>query len=128
LKVLADNFPPGFNAHFNKRLLQYTTNENTNEVDLSFADGTVANADIIIGADGVNSATRASMYRELSKDAELNGKDKSAMSHFIHPTWTGTYAYRTLVNTSKLSAIAPDHRALTSPLMVSDTIIFLNYY
>ncbi|KLO12216.1 FAD/NAD-binding domain-containing protein [Schizopora paradoxa] len=117
-KILVDKLPEGFRSHFSKRLVHYTENDR-NIVTMTFADGTTAEADILIGADGVKSFTREKMYRDLAKAAEKNGDIAKAkqLEDFILPSWTGTYAYRSLVETEKLLKAQPGHQAATTPLM-----------
>ena len=118
LKVLTDNLPPStmFHPHFNKRLVSYTAKNNS--VVLHFADGTSAEADMLVGADGIKSATRVTMYKSL---AEKTGDER--LKGFLNATWSGTYVYRTLIETDKLLKEVPGHRAATLPMMV---YFFLN--
>lgn len=119
-KILVDSLPEGFRSHFSKRLVDYSE-DGRNIVTMTFADGTTAEADILIGADGVKSLTREKMYRDLAKAAEQSGDSPKAkqLEDFILPSWTGTYAYRSLVETEKLMKARPGHQAASTPLMVS---------
>lgn len=65
-----------------KRLVSIEDNYLTDEpVVITFADGTTATADAVIGADGIHSFTREYMM----------GKEEAK------PTFSGSVAYRTLV-------------------------------
>ncbi|KLO11287.1 FAD/NAD-binding domain-containing protein [Schizopora paradoxa] len=111
LKVLTDNLSEDIGTHFEKRLVSYVQ-DGSGIVTVSFADGTTAEADILVGADGLKSVTREVFYEHLANDAK--GRDESEAQHlqkFIQPTWTGMYAYRTLVDSEKLLKIAPDNQA-----------------
>lgn len=77
-----------------------------------FADGSEAQADVLVGADGVHSMTRATMFKNLV----ASQGDK--YTPFISPVWSGTLAYRGSVSLTKFKAAYPDHRALTLPLLV----------
>ncbi|MGV8919741.1 MAG: FAD-dependent monooxygenase [Pseudomonas sp.] len=75
-------------VHFNKRL---TTLEETGDgVRLSFSDGTTAEADIVIGADGINSRIRE----------ELLGQEK--------PLYSGWVAHRALIRSDVLTQYKMD--------------------
>jgi 6-hydroxynicotinate 3-monooxygenase len=50
-------------VHFNKRL--ETLEETDNQVRLTFSDGEVTDADIVIGADGINSKIREELLGAL---------------------------------------------------------------
>lgn len=101
-----------------KRLLEYRTETDTAEpIELVFDDGSTGRADIVIGADGVHSTTRAKMYRLLqSPNQESGSYDK-----FIDPIWSGTYAYRAQVDLVKFKEKYPDHQALDNPRIVRTT-------
>lgn len=128
LKVLTDNLPPPpmFKAHFRKRLVTYSQPETGGAVSLHFSDGTSTCADLLIGADGIKSATRASMYASMSKREE-NKERAQCLSSFIEASWSGTYAYRALVETQKLINKFPHHQAARSLMMVRHFVLeFLN--
>ncbi|THH03798.1 hypothetical protein EW145_g5997 [Phellinidium pouzarii] len=118
LKVLTDNLPPfqAFQAHFSKRLVSYE--QGSDSVMLQFSDGTSAEADVLVGADGVKSATRATMYRGLAKSAEEYDRNKAGnLRKFVQASWTGTYAYRALIETESLLRDNPGHQAATTPMI-----------
>lgn len=99
-------------THFSKRLLHYEQNEKG--VNMHFQDGSSASADLLIGSDGVGSATRKTMYKQLSE--RMRGTDSEtadALLGFMLPSWTGSYAYRFLIDAEKIKATHPDHIALT---------------
>lgn len=96
-----------------RRLVSYTVESET--VNLTFADGSMATADIFVGADGVHSVTRATMYHELAVQHPTEGYEK-----FIEPIWSGTHAYRCTVDLSKFKELYPDHQAISYPKIVRD--------
>ncbi len=116
LDILVDNLPPNVRTHFLKRLSTYSE-DTSGAVQLVFADGSCAEADILVGADGINSATRRSMYLSLAKEADE--KDARLLASYAEARWTGTYAYRTIVDTDALLKIAPGHRLVSTPVIVS---------
>ena len=111
LKVLMDNLPPPsvFHAHFNKRLTSYSSNSNS--VILHFTDDTSFESDILVGADGIKSATRAKMYTLLADRAKEEDRE-TQLKRFVQAEWSGTYGYRALVETNKLLEAVPGHQAV----------------
>ena len=146
LNVLMNNLPSSsqFQAHFSKRLVSYThvqtqfqsehdgypdsrisdanlsSSSETNQVTLCFSDGTTANADILVGADGIKSATRATMYSRLAESLSKQGKENADdVRQHASSTWSGTYAFRSLVDVQALLKAAPGHQAASTPTIVS---------
>ncbi|KAI0261374.1 hypothetical protein BC834DRAFT_1008528, partial [Gloeopeniophorella convolvens] len=76
---------------------------------LSFADGSTAHADVLVGADGVRSAVRAGMYAETGRLV----RERRVACEAATPKWTGTIACRSLVSIPKLAALRKDHPACT---------------
>ncbi|THG99501.1 hypothetical protein EW145_g7256 [Phellinidium pouzarii] len=118
LKVLTDNLPPSqaFQAHFSKRLISYE--QGPDSVTLLFSDGASTQADVLVGADGIKSATRMTMYKKLTTSAEEHGMDKAGdLRKFVQASWTGMYAYRALIKTESLLRENPGHQAASTPLI-----------
>ncbi|OCB85076.1 FAD/NAD-binding domain-containing protein [Sanghuangporus baumii] len=113
LKVLVEALPPPsmFHAHFNKRMVSYTAKSDS--VLLHFADGTSGEADMLVGADGIKSATRATMYSALADKVQAGEDEKNKLRGFVNASWAGLYAYRALIPTEKLLAAVPGHQAAT---------------
>ena len=122
LKVLTDNLPPPsmFHAHFNRRLVSYATTANS--AILHFEDGSAAEADMLVSADGIKSATRATMYSALAASETDRERKRSLMCH-IQPSWSGTYAYRALVEAKALLEAFPEHQAAVNPMIVRIQIL-----
>jgi salicylate hydroxylase len=57
----------------------------TSPIRLEFADGTTATTDVLIGADGIRSAVRKTMFEEASRD---NGDDEADLEQYIDATFT----------------------------------------
>lgn len=74
---------PEGTAQFGKQLVEYNDDASKGKVMLGFSDGTEAEADVLIGCDGIHSTTRK----------VLLGSDHPAAK----PRYTHTVAYRTLV-------------------------------
>lgn len=79
-------------------------------VRLTFADGTRAACDVLVGADGVRSAVRAGM---------LAGDER----HKADAVWSGTASYRATVSADALRRRWPGHRVLSGPYIVSRPIL-----
>lgn len=77
--------------HFNKRLVD--VDDSGEKVNLSFADGTTSQVDLVIGADGVNSCIREKL---LGQEA---------------PTYSGWVAHRAIISAEKLKAYDLDFEA-----------------
>jgi len=118
LRVLTDNLPPDtqFHSHFSKRLASYEQDSGT--VSMRFADGTTACADVLVGADGVRSATRSTMYAGFAKAMEKNGLKKAEqLITLARASWTGTFGYRALVETKTLLSEYPGHQSASNPMI-----------
>lgn len=127
--VLLRNLPPSVTVHTNKRLNSCCPT--ANNICLSFQDGTFYDADLVVGADGLQSRVRRSLLVELAVRAHLvpgippslhtptrfpDLKNSFAEGnklpfHPADPVWTGRVAYRSLIDRQKLlDAGWKDHR------------------
>ncbi|KAI1321060.1 hypothetical protein EDD11_008641 [Mortierella claussenii] len=68
---------PEERIHLSKRVL--STKQNEYGVQLHFSDGSVAEGDILVGADGAYSAVRQSLYKQIKKEGNLPCSDDSAL-------------------------------------------------
>ncbi|OJA17894.1 hypothetical protein AZE42_08682 [Rhizopogon vesiculosus] len=127
--VLLSHLPSTCTIHNAKRLKSYTqpTDCSRNSpIALTFTDGSTAMCDILIGADGIKSAVRTCMLRELAESVEPG--EKEFILSCIKPVWSGVTAYRALVPAEKLRACYPDHRALREHIQyMGRDIYFLTY-
>ena len=117
--ALLQNMPRSTRIHCSKRLRSYNQRP-TGPVELYFEDGTTATCDVLIGADGLKSAVRRSMYSEKARIAQSEKKMKEAAEceASIEPVWSGTNAYRALIPAERLNARYPGHRVFTQPTQV----------
>ncbi len=123
LKVLTDSLSKDVGTHFMKQLVGYVQNT-SGVITMSFADGTTAEADIVVGADGLKSVTREVMYRNFADAAKGHDEIKAQnFESFIQPTWSGMYAYRALIDSEKLHKIAPGHQSISKAILVSNRIV-----
>ncbi|KAF8883524.1 FAD/NAD(P)-binding domain-containing protein [Infundibulicybe gibba] len=111
LELLQARLSNKSHIHTLKRLVKYEV-EPSGSIELLFADGTRASCDVLIGADGVHSPTRASLYGALAIGA---APDTADYQKYIEPIWSGTYAYRCSVQLDKFKELYPDHQALSKP-------------
>ncbi|KAG2130017.1 hypothetical protein BD769DRAFT_1666951 [Suillus cothurnatus] len=95
-------------VHFNKRLTGYDT-QSPGSLVLHFADNSTATTDVLVGADGIHSAVRKTLFETLIGPGIV---DPSKTRHYSDPSWTGTLVYRTIVPVEKLSEMYPNNVAL----------------
>ncbi|KZT63440.1 FAD/NAD(P)-binding domain-containing protein [Daedalea quercina L-15889] len=108
--VLSAHLPldPSCAAHFNKRFVSYATSPADPEsIILTFADGTNATCDLLVGCDGIKSAVRGTLFRP--------------QSNLTNPVWSGSVAYRSLVPRETLLNVNPEHQSLEHVVLVSYT-------
>ncbi|KAI9070227.1 FAD/NAD(P)-binding domain-containing protein [Trametes sanguinea] len=125
--VLVKNLPETCSIHTSKRLTHYTETLKTEGeragatvYTLHFADGTTSETDVLIGADGIKSKTRASMY-DLAHSRECwkgVAKEECERCKRATPKWTGTVGYRYLIPSERMREVNPEHTSLQikSPL------------
>lgn len=99
LDILVKLIPEGV-AQFGKRVDQIE--KKGEKMQLTFHDGTTANADAVIGCDGVKSRTRQILLGE-SHEA-------------VTPTFSGKYAYRGLIPMEKAAEALGDELARNSQM------------
>ncbi|KAJ7438743.1 hypothetical protein FB451DRAFT_1378122 [Mycena latifolia] len=104
LEILQSKLSADCKIQTSKRLQKYHITED-GVVHLSFSDGSIATADVLVGADGVHSSARESMFNSLGHGYE----------QYIPPVFTGTVAYRGGVPKAKLAVAFPSHKALGHP-------------
>ena len=107
-------------THFSKRLTSYE--EDATGVTLRFQDGSSTHADILVGADGIGSPTRKTMYTNLAERIKASDAQRAEfyLSHTL-PIWTGIYVYRFLVDADKIKAVKSTHLSLTEGTAVCST-------
>ncbi|KAF9239488.1 hypothetical protein BU15DRAFT_61992 [Melanogaster broomeanus] len=112
INTLLQHLPPSCNVQTSKRLEFYDVSTETGRTTLHFSDGSTAVTDVLIGADGIHSATRKTMYRQLASLSQDDGSRKKLMD-CIDPVWTGSLVYRNLIPTVELLKAYPDVEAPT---------------
>ena len=99
-------------CHLNHRLVSYR--ESKEGIELEFKNGETTSCDILVGADGINSMVRKVF---LAGKCGLDSSSEEALMNAA-PVWTGTAAYRGLVDSEVIKREFPNHRVLTTPVMV----------
>jgi salicylate hydroxylase len=103
--------------HLSHKLIDYQITSHSSAGDprpitLFFADKSNKTCDMLVGADGIKSTVRQLFL------SRLPNPEKYEM--FLDPVWSGTVAYRGLVDKAELKKVFPGHRALDHPgIMVS---------
>ncbi|KAF8920765.1 FAD/NAD-P-binding domain-containing protein [Mucidula mucida] len=116
--ALLKELPSRTKTFTSKRLVSYTEPSNQSEpIELHFQDGTTATCDILIGADGIKSAVRATMYTAAAEQAEKEGRSAEAtkLRSHIKARFSGVEVFRTVIPADKLREFAPNHHAFQSP-------------
>ncbi|RPD62093.1 FAD/NAD(P)-binding domain-containing protein [Lentinus tigrinus ALCF2SS1-7] len=102
-KILIEQVQSTHTIHLRKRLASYAQSKD-GPIELRFQDGTTATCDLLLAADGVRSAVRASMYSQLADAASTSGKaDEAAeLRTYVEPVFSGTIIYRTIIRLDDL--------------------------
>ncbi|KAL5523166.1 hypothetical protein ACEPAF_1433 [Sanghuangporus sanghuang] len=113
-------------SHFSKRLIGYALpfdsedQEASSRITLKFKDGSEAYCDVLIGADGIHSATRHAMLELVVQELEKKGSEADKLLSQtlrspgkLDPIWTGSIAYRALIPREHLEVLNPSHRAFS---------------
>ncbi|KAL0577547.1 hypothetical protein V5O48_004445 [Marasmius crinis-equi] len=104
---------------FSKCLVFYSRDKRTGRIVLYFRDGSTDTCDVLVGADGLKSPTRACLYRELVDRARASGSCPAALAELesvVEPEYTGTVVYRAIVEVGKES---------TSPQLPPEPTMYL---
>lgn len=122
LSIFLQNLPASCNVHTSKRLTHYTTEVGGTPITLYFADGSSASADVLIGADGVRSPTRKTLFEIRNEQTGVDSGASLSPSQISDPVWSGSLVYRCLVSVELLKTISPEHRAIHSRIIVSSSL------
>ncbi|KDR71739.1 hypothetical protein GALMADRAFT_253476 [Galerina marginata CBS 339.88] len=104
--ALLKKLSPLIRCHLSARLSSYHTEPYSAEIKLTFEDGKTATCDLLVGADGLKSVVR----KQFLADNRHPGQSFSA-----DPVWSGTFAYRCMIDSNLVAQRLPGHRALKTP-------------
>lgn len=91
-------------THFDKRCTALSSpSDSTSGVKLHFADGSKAEADVVLGADGIRSVVRSFVVENGDNEQASNKSEKT--KGLARAKFTNTTAYRGLVPVQKLKDI-----------------------
>ncbi|KAF9264215.1 FAD/NAD(P)-binding domain-containing protein [Marasmius fiardii PR-910] len=102
---------PFYNIHVSHRLTKFTETEK-DTVELEFSNGTKAECDLLIGADGIRSVVRKSL-RNKGKSAGIEDGHWSPKDMI----YSGSIVFRGLVPRERLEKMNPNHSTLSGPVM-----------
>ncbi|KAF8438465.1 hypothetical protein L210DRAFT_3543956 [Boletus edulis BED1] len=108
--------PASCKIHTSKKLNSYEVDSETGKTTLHFSDGDSTVTDMLVGADGIHSATRGTMYKKLASSIEDDESRKNLLK-CIDPVWTGILVYRNLIPTEKFLKAYPDLEPPTDMMM-----------
>ncbi|KAF8438426.1 hypothetical protein L210DRAFT_3481584 [Boletus edulis BED1] len=107
VNLLLRHVPASCKVHTSKKLNSYDVNSEIGKITLHFSDGTSSVTDVLVGADGIRSATRNTMFHKLASSIR-DDYSRKRLLECIDPVWTGILVYRNLVPTTKLLKEYPD--------------------
>ena len=111
-EILLNHVSSSVLCHLNHRLVSYK--EEKEQIRLEFKNGEITSCDILVGADGINSVVRKVF---LANKQGINNSSEEALIN-ASPVWSGTSVYRGLVKSEVIKRELPNHRALTTPMIV----------
>jgi salicylate hydroxylase len=114
IDILKQHLPASCTVHFNKHLTTYDK-QPAGSLVLHFADDSVASTDVLIGADGIHSSVRKTLFETIDPEVV----EPSEIRHYADASWTGTSVYRALFPAENLSKVDPNHVVLRGPVFVS---------
>lgn len=117
VNFLLRHVPAPCKIHTSKKLTSYDVNPDTGKITLHFSDGSSTVTDVLVGADGIHSGTRKTMYQNLASSIRDDDSRKKLLE-CIDPVWAGLLVYRNLVPTVKLLKEYPDFELSTSQTLV----------
>lgn len=112
-KTFLNHLSPSIRCHLSSRLVSYDEiPQSGGSLQLVFENGNTATCDLLIGADGIKSIVRKKFVvdHHSTEYGQVPNTD---------PMWSGTFAYRCMVESKLIAEQMPNHRALTTPVIVS---------
>lgn len=112
LDALASHVDPE-HIHFNKRYISINSELDTKVQKFHFADGTTAEADIVLVANGIKSSVRDTLMAN-GADLGLNASNNA----FKGTAFSNTVCYRGLVRRDNATALDVDTSMWTRPMLL----------
>lgn len=103
-------------THFNKRCISVTSGENKVQT-IHFKDGTTAEADIVLVANGIKSSIRGMVIADAEADEEATESER-AEAAVKGMSYANTAAYRGLVRRERAEALGVDTSIWRTPMVV----------
>lgn len=118
-EILLSHLSASIRCHLSSRLVSYDEiPESRGSLRLVFENGNTATCDLLIGADGIKSIVRKKFVADHHHPTE-SGQVPNA-----DPMWSGTFVYRSIIESKLISEQMPNHRLLTTPVIVSRRLDF----
>jgi hypothetical protein len=114
IDILKQNIPSSCTIHLNKRLTKFEK-QSPGSLILYFTDDSTSTTDVLVGADGIHSSVRKTLFETIGS----NTVDPSKIRHYSDPSWSGTLVYRSIFPAEKLSKLYPNNVALKGFTIVS---------
>lgn len=109
-EILLNHLSASIRCHLSSRLISYDEIPGS-QVQLVFENGSTTTCNLLIGADGIKSIVRKKFVADHhSESGQVPNAD---------PMWSGTFVYRSVIESKLISEQMPNHRILTTPLVVS---------
>jgi len=109
--ILLNHLSASIRCHLSSRLVSYDEiPESGDSIRLVFENGKTATCDLLIGADGIKSIVRKKFVADnhLTESGQIPNAD---------PMWSGTFAYRCMIESNFIAEKMPNHRVLTTPVV-----------
>ncbi|SJL09387.1 uncharacterized protein ARMOST_12765 [Armillaria ostoyae] len=103
--VFVNHLSPRCVIHYSKRL-QTFAEQPDGQVKIFFEDGTTAECDVLIGADGIKSQVRASLLKDKAQSASADGRlhEAEEILSGVPQMFTGSVAYRSLIPIERIKS------------------------
>ena len=120
-EVLLNRLSSRCRTSLSKRLESYVQQPGA-PIILHFQDESTATCDILIGADGLKSAVRKTMFEEavtwVESPSQHRNDNAAELRDLSNLRFSGVFSYRAHIPAERLLNISPQHRVFSSPVQV----------